>query len=391
MPRTIVGLLLLGLVIAGCGAPPQARGNPTPVALSTQSPTPNPTPSATPTATASPSPAASPSADPSPSGACLGGATGAGPAATSLPAASTGSIAGHTTSGAEVLFPQLVYAISTAGASHGAYSVETNWSQSNFTIKGIPPGSYYVYAINRPPQPSSHGCAQGALYSYAVKCGLDVSCTNHKPLRVTVKAGVTAANIDPDDEFSNDPIPAPPSWIVPPTPRIPPAAKGYASARAAAVAGSASQTTLVVDSMATCPVNRACTAVGVEHDGTQAAYFIGVAGSNQNLIACGFYVIHVQAGWQPLSGDCGRPTIFPAVGHTGPVQLGFENPPVCGNVRTLPGPTGKVVACLADGTQVRLDSGPAYVPMATTNGLWWHIAGRGWMVDDFLGHHFVGP
>jgi hypothetical protein len=103
------------------------------------------------------------------------------------------------------------------------------------------------------------------------------------------------------------------------------------------------------------------------------------------------YVIHIQAGWQPLSQDCGRSTIFPAVGQSGPVQLGFNNPPACANVRTLPGPTGKVVACLPDGTQVRLDSGPAYAPLATTNGLWWHIAGRGWMVDDFLGHHFVGP
>jgi len=141
--------------------------------------------------------------------------------------------------------------------------------------------------------------------------------------------------------------------------------------------------------MAACPVNRACTAVGVEHDGTQAAYFIGVAGSNRDLIACGVYVIHIQAGWQPLSQDCGYPMIFPAVGQSGPVGLGFENrhPGDCANVRTLPGPTGKVVACLPDGTQVRLDSGPAYVPLATTNGLWWHIAGRGWMVDDFLGRY----
>jgi len=349
---------------------------------------------ASPSAAASPSPAASPSADPSPTRACAGGAPGPGPSATPLPATSTGSIAGHTTSGAEVLFPQLVYAISTAGASHGAYSVETNWSQSNFTIKGIAPGSYYVYATNRPIQAPVHGCVQGALYSVAVKCGLDVSCTNHSPLRVTVKAGVTAVNIDPGDYFTDDAlVPAPPAWIVPPRPPIQPGSKGFASARAAAVATAASQTTLVVDSMATCPVNRACTAVGTEHDGTQAAYFIGVAGSNRNLIPCGFYVIHVQAGWQPLSQDCGRPTIFPAVGQSGPVAMGFQNryPGDCANVRTLPGPTGKVVGCLVDGTQVRLDSGPAYVPMATTNGLWWHIGARGWMADDFLGHHFVGP
>lgn len=293
-----------------------------------------------------------------------------------------------------MLFPQLVYAISTAGASHGAYSVETNWSQVNFTIKGVPPGSYYVYATNRVVQAPERGCVQGTLYSVASKCGYGDSCTNHNPQPVTVKAGATIVNIDPGDYGSDDAlVPAPPSWIVPPAPRFPPAAKGYASARAAAVAGSASQTTLVVDSMATCPMNRACTAVGVEHDGAQAAYFIGVAGSNRDWIACGTYVIHNQAGWQPLSQDCGRAIIFPAVGQSGPVELGFENrhPGDCANVRTLPGPTGKVVACLPDGTQVRLDGGPAYAPLATTNGLWWHIAGRGWMVDDFLGHHFVGP
>jgi hypothetical protein len=291
-----------------------------------------------------------------------------------------------------VLFPQLIYAINTAGASHGAYSVETNWSQSNFTIKGIPPGSYYVYATNRPVQAPVRGCVKGGLYSVAVKCGLDVSCTNHSPLLVTVRAGATAVNIDPADYFSADAlVPAPPAWIVPSKPPTEPASNGYASARAAAVAGSRSDTTLVVDSMATCPVNRACTAVGTEHDGTQAAYFIGVAGSNGNLIACGAYVIHNQAGWQPLSRDCGPYTIFPAVGQSGPVQLGFNNPPVCANVRSAPGPSGKVVACLRDGTQVRLDGGPTYAPLANTNGLWWHIASRGWMVDDFLGHHFVGP
>ena len=294
-----------------------------------------------------------------------------------------------------MLFPQLIYAISTAGASHGAYSVETNWSQSNFTIKGIPPGSYYVYATNRPVQVPILGCVNGALYSAAVKCGLNVSCTNHSPLRVAVKAGVTAVNIDPGDYFTADAlVPAPPAWIVPPNPPTQPALKGYASARAAAMAGSASQTTLVVDSMAACPVNRACTAVGVEHDGIDAAYFIGFVGSNKNLIACGTYVVRERAGWRPMSQNCpGGGPIFPAIGQTGSVGLGFQNraPGDCANVRTLPGPTGKVIACLRDGTQVRLDTGPAYVPMANTNGLWWHIAGKGWMADDFLGHHFVGP
>src|SRR5260221_5863164 len=102
MPRTIVGILLLGLVIAGCGTSPQARANGTPTALSSQSPTPNPTASPTPNPSPRPSPAASSYDDPSPppSRPCVGGATGPRPGATTLPAASTGSIAGHTSSGA---------------------------------------------------------------------------------------------------------------------------------------------------------------------------------------------------------------------------------------------------------------------------------------------------
>src|SRR4029077_10369027 len=98
---------------------------------------------------------------------------------------------------------------------HGAYSTETNWSQTNFTITGIPPGSYDVYATNRPVQAPVHGSVTGTLYSVATKCGFAASCTNHNPLKVTVKAGVITANIDPGDYPAEGvPIPAPPAVVV---------------------------------------------------------------------------------------------------------------------------------------------------------------------------------
>ena len=33
---------------------------------------------------------------------------------------------------------------------------------------------------------------------------------------------------------------------------------------------------------------------------------------------------------------------------------------------------------------VSIDAGPAYAPMSSTDGIWWHLAGKGWMADDFL-------
>jgi hypothetical protein len=56
-------------------------------------------------------------------------------------------------------------------------------------------------------------------------------------------------------------------------------------------------------------------------------------------------------------------------------------------VRAAPAKTAKVVACLASGTDVRLDDGPVYVAAgipASTLDVWWHIAGRGWMVHLYL-------
>jgi hypothetical protein len=138
-----------------------------------------------------------------------------------------------------------------------------------------------------------------------------------------------------------------------------------------------------VESANACPQNRACFWLGPEHDGTNAAYFAGGGGSNGQWVACGTYVYRDAAGWHTArSGWCSS-TLFPDLGATGYVFLGIGQTG-CVNVRNAPGPTGAVVGCIKTGTSVRLDGGPAYSAMTGTNGLWWHIAGQGWMSDDLL-------
>jgi hypothetical protein len=160
--------------------------------------------------------------------------------------------------------------------------------------------------------------------------------------------------------------------------------KTYASARDAAVATArAHAAALLVESMATCPINRACIFIGRQHDGTQSAYFDGEGGSNGERLSCLTYVVHDAAGWRGVRSQC--PAGFPALGKAGLVWLGGVTAGSCGaNVRSAPGPTGKVVTCLQHHTPVSIDRGPAYAPMSSTDGIWWHLAGRGWMADNFL-------
>jgi hypothetical protein len=122
--------------------------------------------------------------------------------------------------------------------------------------------------------------------------------------------------------------------------------------------------------------------VGTEVMGSNAAYFVGVSGSNGNWLACGTYVYQTAAGWSGLRRSCHPGAVWPGVGDSGYVSLGMGNQDQCANVRSTP--AGSVVGCIKDGTLVKLDGGPDYVPMSGMDGLWWHVAGKGWMADDFL-------
>jgi hypothetical protein len=116
--------------------------------------------------------------------------------------------------------------------------------------------------------------------------------------------------------------------------------------------------------------------------GSKAAYFVGTAGTNGNWLECGTYVYETAAGWSGLRRSCRPGAVWPAVGASGYVSLGLGAQDQCANVRSVP--AGSVVGCIKDGTLVKLDGGPAYMPMSGMDGLWWHVAGKGWMADDFL-------
>jgi hypothetical protein len=283
-----------------------------------------------------------------------------------------------------VIVPQLVYAISTDGAAHGAYSTETVWNQSTYTIIGLAPGTYFVYSARRPITIVAGDKVVGALYSTYVTCGLAATCSTHTPLKVTVTANATTPAIDPTDWYLSDAqVPAPPAAIVPADPGLVPDPGTYASARDAAIGATRqAEDALLVESLAACPANRACVSIGVEHDGTSAAYFVGAGGSNSDEVPCGALVFKDAAGWHVLRHECGGP-VFPAVGGSGQVFLGL-GATGCANVRSAPGAAGKVVGCIAAGTSVQLDNGPVYSPLSGSDGVWWHITGRGWMADDFL-------
>src|SRR6267143_6462154 len=119
--RPAVGMVVASLILAGCGESPRAQSGP------------------------SPSGGISPVATASAAAACSSGATSASPA-NATPSSASGSITGSTGWPPTGVAPQLVYAISTAGASHGAYSTETVAGQFSYTINGVAPGEYFVFS-----------------------------------------------------------------------------------------------------------------------------------------------------------------------------------------------------------------------------------------------------
>ena len=135
-------------------------------------------------------------------------------APTVSPSVTSGSITGSAgfppPSGAA---PQLVYAISTTGGS--AYSAEIVAGQFTYSIKGVAPGAYHVFAAVRPLVCKGNGTVLGAAYSDFWKCGGDPACA-HTPVEVIVQAGEPTEQVNPGDWFTSDnTVPAPPVAIVP--------------------------------------------------------------------------------------------------------------------------------------------------------------------------------
>ena len=112
--------------------------------------------------------------------------------------------------------------------------------------------------------------------------------------------------------------------------------------------------------------------------GTEAAVFTGSIGLYPNGgLGCGVLVVlsHDSTGWHYVNSGCVQNSGFmPGPGDHVFVSGG------CANVRTSPNLSATVLACLPAQTQVDVDSAPLYAD----SHVWWHLAGRGWMVHDYL-------
>jgi hypothetical protein len=286
-----------------------------------------------------------------------------------------------------------IYAISMDGKRY--YRVETVAWQQSFTMVGVAPGNYWVLTAVRGMSAPTASEARttsavrfGAGYTKAVPCGLSVECADHSLLPVHVVASARTTNIDPNDWYAPDTSAYP---LVPqPIPSVPTVASSSGSFSTAQDAASWLGTVATdghqVASASGCAVNQACFWFVSNREGHLAAYFVATAGSNQDLVNCGLYLINAGTGWHTFTSRCSAQPAFPAVGSSGRVTL-LMGETGCVNVHDAPALTGHVVACLPDGATVTIDDGPYYVPPGVSDtgyDYWWHIAGKGWMVHQYL-------
>jgi len=68
----------------------------------------------------------------------------------------------------------------------------------------VPPGDYNVYAYLVDPDSTTGGSLEDyqAYYSKYVVCGMDIECTSHTPVKVTVGRNETESRIDPIDWYN---------------------------------------------------------------------------------------------------------------------------------------------------------------------------------------------
>jgi hypothetical protein len=148
-----------------------------------------------------------------------------------------------------------------------------------------------------------------------------------------------------------------------------------ASALTAAIPGVEAKTGLKY-ATSSCPANTACLKFAGQTTGLNAAAVkfttAGTAGRQ-----CVGYVYQAGTAWHFLDATCQLPgQLSPLVGNAATVHV----PGQCAHVRDAASLQGKIVACLNDGTTVRVDGGPNYAG----GKLWWHLEKNGWMAHDFL-------
>jgi len=316
------------------------------------------------------------------------------PSGSSSPAPS-GSIAGNIYFPADRLPPLAIYAVATDGSRY--YTVEVIQYQTHYSMVGLRPGVYHVFATIRPTQVTGASATRtqsaarfGGAYTKFVTCGLDVSCTDHSLIDVHVLARETVQKVEPSDWYVGPDFYQLIPGGGPPVITLPAAESSYpTAARAAGYYAQLRTGARLVKDQASCPANIACVWLGAERDGTAAAYFPATAGSNQDLYACASYLFHDDTGWKDLDFQCNPvSTPFPAVGASGRLALGMGETG-CINAHSAPGLTARVLVCLPEGTPVTIDQGPQYVPLSDPNAdlqieYWWHVANQGWIVHRYL-------
>jgi hypothetical protein len=147
------------------------------------------------------------------------------------------------------------------------------------------------------------------------------------------------------------------------------------SAVAAAIPGVEAKTGLKYSS-GSCPSNSPCLHLAGQTTGLNAAAIqFSTAGTGGRQ--CAGYVYKDAGGWHFVDSTCGLPgQLTPLVGSQAIVHV----PGQCANVHDAASLQGGVVACLNDGTSVRVDGGPNYAD----GKLWWHLEKNGWMAHEFL-------
>jgi hypothetical protein len=312
--------------------------------------------------------------------------------AASDPTQLPGSIAGQLGYPAEGIPPMTIYAIRQSGRGAPFYTVRAIKDQGTYTIKGVAPGTYALFATMTAGLGPRQRFAGG--YTKFVLCGLRYGCTDHTPVPVTLTSGQAVTDIPVTDFYSPGPASFPfvPSGARATTP-VPSPLPSYPDAIAAALyeAQRGTQTPHVFSGpFEQCPVNDACVALQEKQDGTRAAFFTAQAGSNTDVVTCGVYVFQDATGWHPLNTACG---VYPAPGKTASATFMGSG---CINVRLNPGYSGKIVECLPVDTMVTIDAGPVFIQESTAsdagnlNRLWWHLVGHGWVVHQYLtGPHNV--
>jgi hypothetical protein len=122
---------------------------------------------------------------------------------TAWPAQTGGRITGKLCHPSEHIPDMTVYARNTkTGKTYSTYVKE---DVGRYTLN-VPAGAYIVFVWTGTEKTPDRS---GGAYSQAVHCGLNVSCSDHSPIQITVKPGKTATGINPCDFYSEKDVPLP--------------------------------------------------------------------------------------------------------------------------------------------------------------------------------------